>query len=337
MLLKCNKVPIVCIYVLKVRNKWKKEKKQGRIIIFVGKRRRIVGNNKPLELGLELLNKSNIVGEGAHRFITSDFGIINSMAKLKAAIFRIGQPYRIKEGRIAQPLQGEVRFAINLTEYTLRRGDILLISPGAIIEVLYISPDFDIRMVAPSNDFIHFSHKDGFFSHYLSGQLNYLLTVTDEEWNKIDSFFTLMWDVLQEPTYQREVVRSLLTGLYYYMEYVQGKTQTAVKSLSRQEELFQRFIALVNAHCITQKNVSFYADKLCLTPRYLNTIIKQVSQQTVMEWINQAVILEAKVLLKHSDLLVYQISDQLNFPNPSFFCKFFKKMTHLTPQQYQRR
>ncbi|WP_368205051.1 helix-turn-helix domain-containing protein, partial [Bacteroides caccae] len=71
-------------------------------------------------------------------------------------------------------------------------------------------------------------------------------------------------------------------------------------------------------------------------PRYLNTLIRQTSQQTVMDWINQSIILEAKVLLKHSNLLVYQISDELNFPNPSFFCKFFKRMTGMTPQEYQK-
>lgn len=55
-----------------------------------------------------------------------------------------------------------------------------------------------------------------------------------------------------------------------------------------------------------------------------------------MEWVNQAVVLEAKVLLKHSDLLTYQIADELHFPNPSFFSKFFKRMTGMTPQEYQR-
>ena len=54
-----------------------------------------------------------------------------------------------------------------------------------------------------------------------------------------------------------------------------------------------------------------------------------------MDWINQSIILEAKVLLKHSNLLVYQISDELILPNPSFFSKFFKRMTGMTPHEYQ--
>lgn len=65
-------------------------------------------------------------------------------------------------------------------------------------------------------------------------------------------------------------------------------------------------------------------------------VIRETSGQTVMQWINQAVILEAKVLLKHSNLLVFQISDELNFPNPSFFSKFFKRMTGMTPAEYQK-
>ena len=108
------------------------------------------------------------------------------------------------------------------------------------------------------------------------------------------------------------------------------------KQVSHKDHVLQEFHALVTRNFREEHFVSFYADKLCLTPRYLNTVIRQTSQQTVMDWINQSIILEAKVLLKHSNLLVYQISDELNFPNPSFFCKFFKRMTGMTPQEYQK-
>lgn len=296
-----------------------------------------MSNNKPLELGLEFLSRSDIVKQSEHRFINSEFGFVNSMLQLNSNLFQIGQPYRIREGRIIQPLHGKVRILINLTEYTLCPESVLLISSGSIIEVLEISPDIDVRMIAPSNDFIQLSRKNEFFSHYLSGQLNLSLHVTDDELKKIDTFFSLMWNILQEPVFQRDIIQNLLMALLNYIEYIQRKKQTTVQIPSRQEALFQRFITLVNAHCKQERNVGFYADKLCLTPRYLNTVIKQVSQQTVMEWINQAIIMEAKVLLKHSNLLVYQISDELQFATPSFFCKFFKKMTGMTPQEYQKK
>ena len=127
-------------------------------------------------------------------------------------------------------------------------------------------------------------------------------------------------------------------NVLYNIRYIQRKLRNSTgQAPSHQEELFRRFIALVNEYSKEKRTVGFYADKLCLTPRYLNTVIHQVSHHTVMDWINQAVILEAQVLLKHSDLLIYQIADQLNFPNPSFFCKFFKRKTGMTPQEYQKK
>ena len=108
------------------------------------------------------------------------------------------------------------------------------------------------------------------------------------------------------------------------------------KHQSRQEQVFNQFIQLVNQYASQERNVSFYADKLCLTPRYLNSLIWQASNRTVMDWINEAVIIEAKVLLEYSNKLIYQIADELNFPNTSFFCKFFKRMTGMTPLAYQK-
>jgi len=68
----------------------------------------------------------------------------------------------------------------------------------------------------------------------------------------------------------------------------------------------------------------------------LGTLIREASGTTAKEWIERSVIAEAKVRLKNSDMLTYQISDELNFPNVSFFCKFFKRLTGMTPLEYQR-
>ncbi|MBR6658935.1 MAG: AraC family transcriptional regulator [Paludibacteraceae bacterium] len=82
--------------------------------------------------------------------------------------------------------------------------------------------------------------------------------------------------------------------------------------------------------------MGFYAERLSLTPHYLSALIKQTSGETVMQWINKMVVFKAKELLKEGNLLVYEIADELNFPNPSFFSRFFKKQTGITPFQYQK-
>ncbi len=289
----------------------------------------------PLNIGLEILGNLNIVRHNEFRFISPHFGFVNSFARLESLLITLDQPYRIKEGRIAIIKQGYARVLINLIEETFQPGKMLLIVPNSILQLIEVSPDFDMQMVAMDSEFLPITGKDDFFTHLSQLQKNIILSLTPQESYQFKSYFDLMWNILQESPFHREVIQHLLVSLLYNIEYLTHNNGNAQNHQTRQEEIFQRFISLVNTYSKKERNVVFYADKLCLTPRYLNTVVRQTSQQTVMDWINQSIILEAKVLLKHSNLLVYQISDELNFPNPSFFCKFFKRMTGITPREYQ--
>ena len=296
-----------------------------------------MGQKEPIELALKLLDNLKIVRHNEHRYISSDFVFVNSFVNMETTLFSLGQPYRIKEGRIAFVKQGSARILINLIEYTIQPGYIAVIAPNSIIQITEVSPDFDMQMIAADHNFLPISGKDDFFSYLLHHQKNIILLLSPQEQQQMEHYFTLIWGVLQEPPFRKEAIQHLLASLIYYLEYIaQNSIELNSAQLTRQEEIFQRFISLVNTHSKKERNVNFYADKLCLTPRYLNTVIRQASQQTVMDWINQSIILEAKVLLKHSNLLVYQVSDELNFPNPSFFSKFFKRMTGMTPHEYQQ-
>ncbi len=289
----------------------------------------------PLNIGLEILGNLDIVRHNEFRFISPHFGFVNSFARLESLLITLDQPYRIKEGRIAIIKQGYARVLINLIEETFQPDKMLLIVPNSILQLIEVSPDFDMQMVAMDSEFLPITGKDDFFTHLSQLQKNIILSLTPQESYQFKSYFDLMWNILQESPFHREVIQHLLVSLLYNIEYLTHNNGNAQNHQTRQEEIFQRFISLVNTYSKKERNVVFYADKLCLTPRYLNTVVRQTSQQTVMDWINQSIILEAKVLLKHSNLLVYQISDELNFPNPSFFCKFFKRMTGITPREYQ--
>ncbi len=291
----------------------------------------------PLSIGLKMLEDLRVVRHNEFRFISSEFGFVRSFNRMEASFFTIGQPYRIQEGRVISVKQGFARAMINLMEYTIRQGNFSVITPNSIIQIIEVSPDFDMQMMAMTQNFLPTTGKEDFFSYLLHHQKNILLELSPQEMQQTDYYFTLMWNILQEPTFRREAIRHLLASLLYYIEYTaRSNMMTNPVRLTRQEEIFQRFISLVNTYSKKERNVNFYAGKLCLTSRYLNTVVRQASQQTVMEWINQSIILEAKVLLKHGNQLVYQISDELNFPNPSFFCKFFKRMTGMTPHEYQK-
>ena len=83
--------------------------------------------------------------------------------------------------------------------------------------------------------------------------------------------------------------------------------------------------------------MGFYADKLCISSKYLSQIIKNVSGFSAPDIIDKYVILEAQHLLRHTDLSVKEIADQLNFPNQSFFYKYFKSHTGCTPNSYRQK
>ena len=84
------------------------------------------------------------------------------------------------------------------------------------------------------------------------------------------------------------------------------------------------------------RRLNFYADKLCLTPKYMSTIIRQTSGKTAGNWIDDYVLLEAKALLKSTNMTIQQISDELNFPSQSFFGKYFKRLTGVSPKEYKK-
>ncbi len=102
--------------------------------------------NKPLELALDLLKHSNIVRNNEYRFVTPDFGIVISFTHMES-LFRLGQPYRLKEGRIIR-VCGKARITINLIEYNIYPQTIATFLPGSIIELLEFTPDCDFQMIA---------------------------------------------------------------------------------------------------------------------------------------------------------------------------------------------
>ena len=138
----------------------------------------------PIELALKLLDNLKIVRHNEHRYISSDFGFVNSFVKMETTLFSLGQPYRIKEGRIAFVKQGSVRVLINLIEYTIQPGYIAVIAPNSIIQITEVSPDFDMQMIAADHNFLPISGKDDFFSYLLHHQKSIILLLSPQEQNK---------------------------------------------------------------------------------------------------------------------------------------------------------
>ena len=140
--------------------------------------------------------------------------------------------------------------------------------------------------------------------------------------------------------FKDECVRSVISSVMYFLSGVwaasdfsnENKTE-AISNRTRM--LVDGFIKLVSEYHTSHRNVGFYADKLCLTPKYLSRVVRDVTGRSAPEWIDAFVILEAKNLLKYSGLAIKEIVYKLSFPNQSVFYKFFKSRTGMTPSEYR--
>ena len=209
-------------------------------------------------------------------------------------------------------------------------------SPGTVAEFEEMSPHCELSMVGSAHRKMEGWQKEEQLMAYLQGRLYLWLSLNEVIERRLETIFSLLWEVVHDVPFPKGTVQSLISTLFHQIAYLQQNGHSVGHAkYTRQEEVFNRFLSLVNKYAIRERNVAFYADRLYLTPRYLNTLIRQVSDHTVMDWINEAVIQEVKIQLLHSDKLVYQIADELNFPNPSFFSKFFHRMTGKTPNEYR--
>lgn len=236
-------------------------------------------------------------------------------------------------------LQGELHVRISLKEYTLRPDMFCVIITGMIFEVLSISNDFRGFMIATRTNFMPVTEKTTqVMSFYKCLQSRHCFVLEEKEVMAFVGVYHSIKATLQEldHPYRIPMLQSYVQILYYRMLPIVLKEEESRSKYShtRQEEIFQRFIGEVEKHYRKERSVKFYADLLCISPKYLSTVIYKISQQLAGEWIDAYVILEAKTLLKSGRLTIQQISEQLNCSNQSFFGKFFKRCAGMSPKEY---
>ncbi len=288
---------------------------------------------------LDELNDSDFRIQGVRPYISPDFAIVFGSNTYQAmrGIFEISVPYRIDDFRFIVFHKGDVDITANLLKYHISDNTVGFMGNGGIIQMDRISSDVSISGLVVKEDYLRRA-MGGRLPSALNGRLhNFYLQVSERECELAGRIIGLLRNLVEDPEHNREVSASLIAAIVNYIVGLFERYDTDVPTAqSRQQDIFNRFIALVNEHCFHHHTLDFYADRLCITQRYLGTLVRQASGTTAKEWIDRALINEAKVALKHSDVTVAQLADNLSFPNPAFFSKFFKRVTGMTPSQYKR-
>ncbi|MDO4160086.1 MAG: helix-turn-helix transcriptional regulator [Prevotellaceae bacterium] len=131
-------------------------------------------------------------------------------------------------------------------------------------------------------------------------------------------------------------MKALLCMAMYWIEMSEKQNVlTDDYSSYRAKEIFNNFIKLISENYMTERRVYFYASRLCITPKYLSRIVHEKSGKTASRMIKEAVLREINYLLKNTTLSIKEISNTMNFPNASFFCKYFKNEFGISPNRYR--
>lgn len=259
----------------------------------------------------------------------------------------LGHPCRFDGYMLLYCIKGNLRLNVNLTEFQIGDGMIFMNVPGNIIRVNELvdvqQKDLHYICIALSREFVQGLHIDvnKMFNEGLSMLENPSLRLKEGETQLLCRQIDLIINVLKSDVlFKKECVYSMLSSMFYIIMGVWGDRQSNDRSLgqvthTRSKVIFDQFIKLVSEYHTQYRNVGFYADKLCLTPKYLSKLIKGATGRSAPDWIDAYVILEAKNLLKYSNVTIKEVVYRLNFPNQSVFYKFFKARTGMTPTEYR--
>ena len=244
-------------------------------------------------------------------------------------------------------ISGHVRMSINLNEFDFKAGSLFLNVPGNLLKLSeYVDSgkeDQRYVVVAMTKEFVTGLRMDinKVFNDCLSMLGNPSIELTEDQQKLVGNYISLMCAVVKSNVINcREAINSILLSLFYVVtgigsERIRDIGEEVRNSSNRSKAIFEQFIKLVSEYHLQHRNVGFYADKLCLTPKYLSKLIKTATGRSAPDWIDAYVILEAKNLLKYSNVTIKEVVYRLNFPNQSVFYKFFKARTGMTPSEYR--
>ena len=246
-------------------------------------------------------------------------------------------------------LEGELQAEINLKSYTIRENSVIINVPGNIGRVYSMEEEQAKRLhfvvVAASSDFLSSSRMDyvRMFNESIALLDNPCFEMRQGERAIFARYFDLINELVKGGHKElKQVLRGIISSCLYYAGSIwQDKLLNAERPSPghdqsvRSKLVLEQFLTLVSEYHDKERGMAFYAEKLCLTPKYLSKLVRTASGKSGPEWIDSFVILEAKNMLKYSDMPIKEIVYKLNFPNSSVFYKFFKAHTGQTPSEYR--
>ena len=279
--------------------------------------------NSITKMTIRSLDTGNIATELSHHGFrrVGDYGInLDVEPQQNISFFLQNQPYRLAEGRLLLVHSGAIDLEIDLVEYHLSSGHIAVAMPDSLAMVSAFSSDTRISILTfkhlPVDDF----GQDGFVAHCDKAALERIATYCD--------LILLNLSLGGERT-------GILTRLFETL-LLDVMALRNDSSAMPADQMMHRFLQLLAKDGRVKHPIAYYADRLCVTTGYVSMMVKRHSGLTALQWIDRALVREAKVLLHHTQMPVAEVAETLGFATPSFFIRFFRQQTGQTPLQYRK-
>ena len=283
-----------------------------------------------------------MIHDKAHKVIYDDFMMLddNFDDEVPKGFTYVGTPVKLLFVTLIICLRGRMRIRVNLKEMIVEANNVLLIIPGSIIDMVVCEGDCRMAVMHIDNDKV---------AHQPSVKILLQLRTIIKNESFITRFresamlqfvegYKMMRKVINDETlkFKNEAIEGCFQAMAaYWMSEIEFQSQfEAAPKITRNEQIFKHFLNLVQKNYMVHREVSFYADQICITAKYLGVVVAQVSGRRPLDWIRDYVIVDAKAMLLSREYSIQQISQLLNFPNPSFFSKYFREAVGYSPSKY---
>jgi AraC family transcriptional regulator, transcriptional activator of pobA len=273
----------------------------------------------------------------------SDLGIHVVSIDVKEVKPPILYPFRSDHFSFLFVTEGELQVNVNLLEYTLKKCNVLLLSPQVVRQFVKFSSDCKTTTILFTSEYLlsaGIQNRNINALEFLSSHVNPLLNTRDKEWEVLLQILDLLetkMNYSNGQAFQEEVLLHVFAGFIYEIGSLYKK-QESIEEVrgTRKEELTFRFLKLLPLHYKDERSVLGYASIMNITAQYLSQAIKEVTGKTASDFIGKMVLMEAKILLTNRDLTIAQVAAYLNFSDQFFFSKYFKKQCGISPSNYRK-
>ena len=240
--------------------------------------------------------------------------------------------------------QGSADIQVDYPPFRVDAKSFVTLMPTHVIQLMRMDDAFKGKLLIVSRGFLDRFNQAGVknrsVASYMEARKNPITSLNKAEFDVVLQGVERVREKVKVKGhyYQKEALQTAVVALCIDLAniFVHHRGTLSTPSLSRKEELFEQFLQLLHTHCREHHGVAFYASQLCISPQYLSMLLREQTGKSANKWIDDAVLMEAKMLLKTPLLSVQQVAEQLHFSDQSTFGKFFKKHIGLSPLEFRR-